>query len=869
MKLYIFELKKIIKQKKAIWLLLLVVLSTAFIFQQNAAMQEGKMERVYEQTEAINGEVGRSIERLSEDQMDGLLDDAGLAQLGVLKEMRSALYPWRDVIYQAKWEEVPLHEGEFLALLQQYNESGGELSALTGMEKEIAIAKNAWLIEHELAYEEEAFPVSPHLVLIESALFLLGLVGVAVLLLLFGGTLTSEKENNTWLTLKTQPTSKRQIVLAKFVSVLTVAMLYVLLVIGIGLLVPLVFGDHALSLQYPQVLAGDEAFAILSSFSFLLRVLAVFFAAVLVVFSLALVVSVWLKNTFTLNIVLFFIMLAGLTVTQSMPVLQTAFNPFHLFQFQQILEGVLQTTDWLYLSSAILWSGVFLTLSIKLPEKESSAFQRSTTHNPFGRGGTRARSAALTSVLLFEWRKLRRKGMFQKVMILLVLFTGMGYWGISQLADQKEEAYLEGIQQMIFALENHDIPYMEQTIASVKEVEQQASEKEEGELAIGDSYSQIPRLEGTLNFFTDQKNKAANAIAGYREGNWDAFHEYQFFVNQIHDNEWEHIGVGNINELPVMGQFTIDASLAEKEWLLGRGIQPVFSGEFLQTMHTVDGWPSEKYRLEWEEENQKIDASGLYSLFLFFENYVYVVPLALLLFVLAGGFAAERGKKRTLDFLQTQPLTARTIFIGKTLHSILVATISSISLFGLLVLVGTLFNRFGDWQYPVLYYDAESAVLAADYAGMLSGELGFHFIPLGTYLVNNTILFLFVLLFFLVLANFLSLFLKNTFTSFALTMLIGVGGFVLSNYYLTGMAQWSPFTYLQIHKVANGEMGTLMNLQHLNVMTGSLVLSGSTLLLLLLGILLTSFKAQNSVGSQKKTDAEHVDKSLETKPYVK
>ncbi|WP_033541779.1 hypothetical protein, partial [Planococcus sp. CAU13] len=99
-------------------------------------------------TEAINGEVGRSIERLSEDQMDGLLDNAGLAQLDLLKEMRSALYPWRDAIYQAKWEEVPLHKGEFLALLQLFNERGGELSTLTGMEKEIAIQKNEWLLEH-------------------------------------------------------------------------------------------------------------------------------------------------------------------------------------------------------------------------------------------------------------------------------------------------------------------------------------------------------------------------------------------------------------------------------------------------------------------------------------------------------------------------------------------------------------------------------------------------------------------------------------------------------------------------------------------------------------------------------------------------
>ncbi|WP_033542018.1 hypothetical protein, partial [Planococcus sp. CAU13] len=214
----------------------------------------------------------------------------------------------------------------------------------------------------------------------------------------------------------------------------------------------------------------------------------------------------------------------------------------------------------------------------------------------------------------------------------------------------------------------------------------------------------------------------------------------------------------------------------------------------------------------------------------------------------------------------TQPLTARTIFMGKTLHSILVAAISSLTLFGLLLLVGTLFNRFGDWNYPVLYYDAETVATAADYTGMLSGGLGFHFISLGTYLVNSTILFLFVLLFFLVLANFLSLFLKNTFTSFAVTLLIGAGGFVLSNYYLTGMAQWSPFTYLQIHKVANGEIGTLMNLQHLNVLTGSLVLLGSTVLLLILGLLVTGRKSNGSLSRQKEVDdLNHSSNSLEDK----
>ena len=79
------------------------------------------------------------------------------------------------------------------------------------MEKEIAIAKNEWLLSHNLSYEDEAYPVSPALILNESTGILLGVVGILILLLFFGNTITVEKEQHTWSTLQNTANQKVEI----------------------------------------------------------------------------------------------------------------------------------------------------------------------------------------------------------------------------------------------------------------------------------------------------------------------------------------------------------------------------------------------------------------------------------------------------------------------------------------------------------------------------------------------------------------------------------------------------------------------------------------------------------------------------------
>ena len=280
---------------------------------------------------------------------------------------------------------------------------------------------------------------------------------------------------------------------------------------------------------------------------------------------------------------------------------------------------------------------------------------------------------------------------------------------------------------------------------------------------------------------------------------------------------------------PTISEFTLDASIEEKNWLMEHKIQPVFSGEFIPTIYS--NWGNRhKEKKEWEEENRKVDNSGLFILRIYFDQYFYFLPMVLFLFLFGAGFSSEKGKRATLQFLKTQPIAEKNVYLGKGIQATVTALFSSLGLFAFVILIATIFNRFGDWHYPILHYDSKVLVVSETYTGIKSvGQKGFHMVLLGDYLVESIALFVCILLFFIGLSILLSLFFKRQLAVFTTTILIGVTGYVGSSQLLSESAHLSPFTYLNIAKIINGEVSLLVNNPSVNFQTGSLVLLAGTL----------------------------------------
>ena len=95
----------------------------------------------------------------------------------------------------------------------------------------------------------------------------------------------------------------------------------------------------------------------------------------------------------------------------------------------------------------------------------------------------------------------------------------------------------------------------------------------------------------------------------------------------------------------------------------------------------ITGKINEDFQKIWVEENIRIDNSGLYSLYIYFDKYFYFIPLMLFLFLLGAGFANEKGKKKTLQLLKTQPVAEKKIFLGKGIYASTTALVSSVGLF--------------------------------------------------------------------------------------------------------------------------------------------------------------------------------------------
>ncbi|WP_350343402.1 ABC transporter permease subunit [Proteinivorax tanatarense] len=836
-----FELKKVFKQKKLLWLLVIISLISVGLYQFNVSQYSNIKEDERDRIQLYMSEIGEVQDKLINLKEEIGLDENQDNQYKLTQEMLLSLTRWNSQLESRQFKEALGYEKQFLQQLTQFEEQGGTpLSSLEGIQKDIVIEKNAWLIDNQLYYEDEVYPQTPHLLLTEASDFLLGILGLLILTLFFGGTITEEKEENTWATIKTQPITIWKIIVAKFISLVVVTLIYILMTLIVGLMIPYLLGDGKINMNYPQVLIADKEFSIISTIVYLIKSSILFLGVSSFAFSVVMLITRWGKNTFTVLIVTVFVLSTGLFITEILPASQSVINPFAHLRFSEILQQP-QSNFLYYPLIAFGWSILCIALNGIIPESNINLRYLSQTEKPFNDGKTKKEAMMLLSIKRFEWRKLKRKTMLPKILTILLLFIMFFYSLVAQQKEYRESSYIGGLE---------DSRYNLQESLNVNK-ERMAMDLERAEENEDENYDLIKK--SWLEIIDNDKrllDKLEDTLEGYEKNNWQTLYNYQLLRNKNYLQTLEK-GVGYDGN-----KFTAIASIEEKKWLIENKVKPVYSGEFIpSTMYSR--WDKEVYEQLFVEQNTKIDNSGLFSLYLYFERYIYFVPLVIFLFLLGGGLAAEQGKKNTLNFLKTQPIAESKLFLGKLFNAKVVAVLSCISIFLVVVLVGTVFERFGDWQYPILNYDSIAEVEASDYDGhkvdIEDFTVGFHFMNLGRFLIESIVLFSFVAMFFITLSIFISLFLKREMSVLATTALIGVTGFALSQG-LTEMAHLSPFTYLNIPKIINGEIATTLNNPSVNLQTGIAVLLTVTAGLVLAGYFISGRK--NAVTNKNQATEE-------------
>ncbi|WP_350343405.1 ABC transporter permease [Proteinivorax tanatarense] len=832
-----FELKKIFKQKKLLWLLIVVCICTYgiynhFINQQPNLQSSANIRDIYIPQVELNHNQLRTIK-----QGDNLSNNQK-QQYQYTGEMLDYLRNWARAVERNRNEDALIYEQKFLAHLETYEELGGQpLDSFPNHKRELATERNAWLIEHELYYEDETIPHSPHLLLKESSIFLFSILSVVILILLFGNIVTKEKEEKTWLTLRTQPLINEKIMIMKFLALVIILLAFIIMVVIIGILIPSLLGEHELNLNYPQILLAEEDYVIISTTAYILRAAVYFTSVVLFVMAFCLALNGWAKNTYTVLAISSITLLIGYFLTDIYIPLQTIINPFYHLQLP-MLEQPLDHISWGYPGVCLLWTILFVSLAAFKAEKQINLIYSSDRKIPFNNGNT-SNTGGLLNVVRFELRKQCRKGLLLKTYVILTVLVLFGYAIFSQQAIQKEEQRIESMNRSITQIKNSFIPNLKQL-----------SDSEEG--------TEKERLEETIEHYHIKMDKLNSAVDGYKAEDWAPIYGYEIFHLRFINGELD-TGVLDTYWKEDHSQFSIDVSFAEQKWMAEKEIHPVFPNRPNPTV--LHSNLRDEQKEDFLELHTRVDNSGLYLLYIYFRKYFYFLPMLMFLFLLGGGVAEEKGKRITLNFLKTQPVAEKKIYLSKFINGNIITLLSCLIIFLLVIIIATSLNRFGDWQYPVLHYDSISEAAVEDYTGqrvkLLDYTVGFHFINLGKYLIKSIILFSVVTMFLISLSIFLSLFTKRQVSVCASTVFISAVGYAITN--SSKMAHLSPFTYLNIPKIINGEIATTLNNPSVNFRTGIAVLLTVTAVLVLAGYFISGRK--NAVTNKNPITAELKSKS--------
>ncbi|AJD89545.1 hypothetical protein JMA_02280 [Jeotgalibacillus malaysiensis] len=817
MKMMVFEWKKLWKQKKILLILTLIIAYGMITYLQNVSDQDRFKEQLYHDTENVRIELAALMERFAEEQEEGELDQARQDQEEYAKEAQSALYALRADIDTEQWVAIPEKEKNFLAAIESFTESGGVLSSLNGHELDLAIQKNNWLNKYELPVENERVPVSPHSFTKEFSTTILSIAGLALILLLLGNSLVGEKEQNTWLLIKTQPVSKRRVLIAKYFTMVFALLCTVIITIGSSILIALAFGDGNLTLHYPVLLSDGTRIEIITIGTYLIRLFILFFSAGLIAFSINMIFNSLLNQSFIAIACTFVVLGSGILLTHSFQILETYVNPFSLFLMSDLLERIPGNTDVLYLLSAALWSTLLLWVAIKIPDQQRKRTAAEKEQKPFRKGETYNKTNRLWIMMVFEWRKLVRKGLYKQGMLLLTVLVLGGYLLVSMESKAREEAYIAELQER----KENEFIFVENLTAFIESFEKDLEDQDDDFMksSIQKNIDMTYESIGLSQDFIKQLDRALN---GYEEKDWSSFNDYLLWQVRFDNGEYDTETYIN-NRFELYGQFTVQASMEEKRLLVERNLQPLFPGAYIPTI--FDNWgDDEEGRQEFQKANEKVDHSGLYTFYLFFTSYGYGIVFFVLLFVLGVGLTAEKGKKNTIRLLATQPISGYQLFSGKLLVASLTAVLSSAFIFGLIVLLGTTMNRIGDWNYPILHYDHSDLANAEGYTGTIVQGNGFHFITLGEYLLSSMMLYTLLVLFTLTLAMLVSLFLKRTMAVLTLTAVIIAGGYLIGTEFLSEWSWLSPFTYFNLPHVINGQLSINVDAPNLNRQIGAIVL---------------------------------------------
>ncbi|HLS35065.1 MAG TPA: ABC transporter permease subunit [Bacillota bacterium] len=840
--MFLFELKKLWRRKQFLIISVLVIVAVTALFYRNYWMQDEIREELFTILSYHSNNTLSLVEEY-EDEMyyrseAGTLDEAFIEKVDQVKLMSDGIRYLLRTIDNQEWDRIPEVEMIFLESVQKHIESGGEYREFTKEELAQRLEYNHILLEHSLPYEHDRYSISTTNFMKSVFGQLLSVQGLVVFVFLFGILFVMEKEHQTIRTLVTQPIPKSGLILGKFLGQMGIVMYTIILIALISYIIPLLFGGHKGSFLYPQLILYEDGFKHITLGNYLLLYILIFLGVSAFVFSVNLFFSTIFHDRLMVLFLSLTTFIGGIYVTNQFSAIQVKGNPFYYFTIDSIIENQQQIDSLLFMTVPYICAIFLLLLSILFQRYKQSASKGGRDLSPYGQGAVSKGKSILRNMFIFEGRKLRREGQVKRVTLILLLLIIGGYFIITLMTNKLQKDYISRIEDSIYFSEflyERTVEDLEKSQALIEELQLKEELTALERHLLGEAEAVMNGAEQRLNLHGTELDEKKSILNSYENKDWTVV--YNSWIDEI-TRWWKDPNYGDnlSTEKGGLSSFTYLASIEQYNWMKEHNLTPVLQGRtppYIWTVH--DKFLSPMEQLEWNRETRKFDNTGLFYIYTFLTTPSFLLFLAMLIFVLGVGMSAEKGSKRTLTFLKTQPITISSVYLSKTWLSIIVGILITLGSWVVMILLGTLFNRFGDLKYPILFYDPPSLVEQENYSGFVANEGGFHFITMGKYLLETGSLFLVGVIFLIALSLFLSLIFRQSMTVFVLTVIMSIGGYLVGSMTkFSSIAHFLPFTYLNVGKIANGELAIVLENEGITLAMGFVaLLVGATLLILL------------------------------------
>ena len=420
----------------------------------------------------------------------------------------------------------------------------------------------------------------------------------------------------------------------------------------------------------------------------------------------------------------------------------------------------------------------------------------------------------------FEWKKLTKQKMIWGTVLLSLIAAISLYFFNYSVAEKLHENNIAGVKNTIQDIES----WIENEEIELKKAE------ESGEA------SEIETIEGKIERFKGLILWREQWLEDYTTSNWQSI--FQEDIAQLEEVEAGHAGIG-VEEQNV-GNFTIRVTKEETEWLMEQELEPVAHDSHFFFFHpTIYDQFTGKSLEAWKKLTKRYGETGLTYLYQMMPNYYLTIIILIGLFIFGNTISAESiGKKRGLHFFFVQPIPKMRLFMAKYVSGLLYL-IAFILLIVAAPLVSSLFTKgIGSLQYPVLIYEGAIPNPFGDEFTRLSAENDlFHFIPMGEYFLQAIGLALVLAFFLYSLYLLISFFIKSP----TINLLI-VSGLTFGGMMALSPSKFNPFTYVDIHRVLNGEIAALSIDPSIHFQNGVILLVGLGFLLAVINLVVFRFK---------------------------